>query len=581
MFSFLPENRDYTKWIIHNNNNNTLSQLIPDTLLHIDPVTKHLFPDDILDNNGVVIDSPYQKKTNIPGVLILRGKTYGPVTKNSKTSKYYYKCVPYDKRLPSILIPYRDKSTSFSKHKVNQYVLFKIDKWTDKHPVGTLTNVLGSVDKMECFNDYQLYSRNLAVSLQGFNKEVSKVLGQSAKYININNINKIIHNDATLEDRRERKIYSIDPEGTKDIDDAIGIYRHQDSYTISIYIANVPYWLDKLELWSHLTDRVSTIYLPNKTVHMLPTKLSEDILSLLQDKERVAFVMDIVISDDTVLDITFNAAKIKVTKNFAYEDKQLLKNMDYQQILSITKRLIDNKKNIAYVDQIEDSHDVVEYYMLMMNHASANHLWDIKKGIYRTVQNSHNPTQEEYPPPTELKSFINIWKNTTSKYTTHKDHTGHTMVAGGIDKYLQITSPIRRLCDIVNMTELLISIGKISTTPALKQTIFHIVKNIDYINQTSKNIIKVQTECKLLNYCLDMGGDNNVVDGYIIEIVENTEYAEYSVYIPALQLITRVKKQLQEENSHIDYNLYDKHRFGVYVFTDEHSFHKKIRISVK
>ena len=131
------------------------------------------------------------------------------------------------------------------------------------------------------------------------------------------------------------------------------------------------------------------------------------------------------------------------------------------------------------------------------------------------------------------------------------------------------------------MTELLISIGKISTTPALKQTIFHIVKNIDYINQTSKNIIKVQTECKLLNYCLDMGGDNNVVDGYIIEIVENTEYAEYSVYIPALQLITRVKKQLQEENSHIDYNLYDKHRFGVYVFTDEHSFHKKIRISVK
>lgn len=574
MYTFIPENRDYTKWSLHNNNNNNnniLSHLIPSAIQHIDPINQHLFPEDILDNNVSVIESPYQKKINIPGVLVLRGKTYGPVTKNSKTSKYYYKCVPYDKRLPNILVPYRDKSTGFSKHKVNLYVLFKIDKWTDKHPVGTLTNVLGSVDKIECFNDYQVYARNLMVSIQGFNKEVSKVLLPS--------LPDNIQNDIPiLEDRRERNIYSIDPEGTKDIDDAIGIHRHQDTYTISIYIANVPYWLDKLELWGHLTDRVSTIYLPNKTIHMLPTKLSEDLLSLLQDKDRVAFVMDIVISDDAVLDITFSAAKIKVTKNFAYEDNELLKNKDYRQILSITKRLVDNKKNIAYVDQIADSHDVVEYYMLMMNHASAKYLWNIKKGIYRTVKNSTQQTKSR-PPPTELKSLINIWKNTTSQYTMYQDHTGHTMVAGGIDKYLQITSPIRRLCDIVNMTELLISIGKINTTPALTQTIFHIVKNIDYINQTSKNIRKVQTECKLLNYCLDMGGDNNVVEGYIIDIIEKNDITEYSVYVPALQLIAKVKTSTESEsNDKQKYKLYEKHTFGVYVFTDEYSFHKKIRL---
>jgi exoribonuclease R len=579
MYSFIPENRDYTKWSIVNNIAKQQQHAIPDPIKHIDPSKQHLFPDDILDKDGLVIESPYKKKTNIPGVLVLRGKTYGPTSAaaqtHTKTTKYYYKCIPYDKRLPSILIPYRDKATGFSKHKVNIYVLFKIDKWTDKHPVGTLTNVLGSVDKIEHFNDYQLYARDLAVSMQGFNKEVSRVLLPSLP-------DKIIQEDPILEDRRERNIYSIDPEGTKDIDDAIGIHRHLDICTISIYIANVPYWLDKLGLWGHLTDRVSTIYLPNKTIHMLPTKLSEDLLSLLHGKERVAFVMDIVISDDVVLDVKFSAAKIKVTTNFAYEDKQLLKNKDYRQILSITKQLVDNKKNIAYVDHIADSHDVVEYYMLMMNHASANHLWDIKKGIYRTVKNSHNPAQEAYPPPTELKSFINIWKNTTSQYTTYQDHTGHTMVAGGIDKYLQITSPIRRLCDIVNMTELLVSIGKINKTPALAQTILRIVENIEYLNQTSKNIRKVQTECKLLNYCLDMGGDNNVVDGYIIDIID---HEKYTVYVPELQLITKVKTSTGNESNdktkYKQYKQYEKHKFGVYVFTDEHSFHKKIRVNIK
>lgn len=570
MYIFKPDNRDYTKFLMHNNSQ---SSTIPEKIKCIDPINQHLFPDDVLDDNGNVIESPYKKNTNIPGVLVIRGKTYGPVTQNSKTSKYYYKCVPYDKRFPNILLPYREKPTGFSKHKVNLYVLFKIDKWDGKHPVGTLTNVLGRVDKPEHFTAFQLYARNLVISIQGFNKEVTNILRHPP----------IQDDDSILEDRRERNIYSIDPEGTKDIDDAIGIKYHIDNThrrqttTISIYIANVPYWLNKMKLWDHLTERISTIYLPNKTIHMLPTKLSEDLLSLLQDKERVAFVMDIMISGDVVLDVKFSAAKIKVTKNFAYEDTELLKNKDYQQILSITKRLVDNKKNIAYVDQITDSHDVVEYYMLMMNHASAKHLWNIKKGIYRTVKNSTQQPNASLP-PTELRSFINIWKYTTSQYTTYQDHTGHTMIAGGIDKYLQITSPIRRICDIVNMTELLISIGKINKTPALVQTILRLVENIEYINQTSKNIRKVQTECKLLNYCLDMAGRNNVVDGYIIDIIEKSDKIEYSVYIPSLGLNTKIKKQLHEENSHVEYNLYDKYRFSVYVFTDEHSFHKKIRL---
>ena len=42
---------------------------------------------------------------------------------------------------------------------------------------------------------------------------------------------------------------SIDPEGCEDIDDAFSCKQNDDgTVTLSVYIANVPVWLDHLEL---------------------------------------------------------------------------------------------------------------------------------------------------------------------------------------------------------------------------------------------------------------------------------------------------------------------------------------------
>ena len=68
-----------------------------------------------------------------------------------------------------------------------------------------------------------------------------------------------------------RDVISIDPESSKDYDDAFGLSETDDTYIVSIYITNVSMWLDVLNVWSSFTERVSTIYLPDRRRPMLPT----------------------------------------------------------------------------------------------------------------------------------------------------------------------------------------------------------------------------------------------------------------------------------------------------------------------
>ena len=58
-----------------------------------------------------------------------------------------------------------------------------------------------------------------------------------------------------------------------------------------------PLLIEYFDLWNSFTDSVSTIYLPNKRRSMLPTLLSENLCSLLENESRIAFCMDIVLNE--------------------------------------------------------------------------------------------------------------------------------------------------------------------------------------------------------------------------------------------------------------------------------------------
>ena len=144
----------------------------------------------------------------------------------------------------------------------------------------------------QIFYEYQLYCKNLYVSLSLFTKDTMRKLKQHSNELFIKTISS---NNKSIENRIDNyKIFTIDPNSRGDLDDAVSI----DDEKISIYISNVPILLEHYNLWNSFTKRISTIYLPDQKRPMLPSVLSEVLCSLLQNESRIAFCIDIYYKDD-------------------------------------------------------------------------------------------------------------------------------------------------------------------------------------------------------------------------------------------------------------------------------------------
>ena len=183
----------------------------------LNPIQTKLMNQDIFRcdmGNFELLHSSARSMEAIPGVLVLEGnKTFG-----KRNKKYYYKCIPDDKRLPIFLVAYSVK-LGFNKNIKNKYVVFKYKEWTGKHPVATLVNNLGNVTELDNFYEYQLYCKSLYASIQNITKKAMKALKLKTEEEYIEDI--IKNNE--LEDYRERNIISIDPVGSRDFDDAFDL----------------------------------------------------------------------------------------------------------------------------------------------------------------------------------------------------------------------------------------------------------------------------------------------------------------------------------------------------------------------
>ena len=268
--------RNYTKWNIYNNK--SFDKL---DLEKINPFENKLFNDDVFaidaDGNVSIIHSVARLTQNIPAVLILSGnKSYGRHNK----SKLYYRCIPNDNLLPIFLIPY-EMQFNFSKKYSNKYVTMNFAEWNDVYPHGVINQIIGDVDVLVNFYEYQLYCKSLNVSIQYFQRQTLK---QVSKYGG--NLHEIIDEISAkypqIEDRTLSNVVTIDNSNTTDYDDAFSIIDDEinNIYILSIYISNVSLILDHLNLWDSFSNRVSTIYLPDKKKPMLPCILSDNLCSL-------------------------------------------------------------------------------------------------------------------------------------------------------------------------------------------------------------------------------------------------------------------------------------------------------------
>lgn len=91
-------------------------------------------------------------------------------------------------------------------------------------------------------------------------------------------------------DLREQRCYTIDPPDARDHDDAVGVDWHDDgSATLWVHIADVSHYVAPETTLDHeARKRATSVYLPTGVLPMLPPRLSNDLCSLEEGKDRLA-----------------------------------------------------------------------------------------------------------------------------------------------------------------------------------------------------------------------------------------------------------------------------------------------------
>lgn len=87
------------------------------------------------------------------------------------------------------------------------------------------------------------------------------------------------------------EIFSIDPPGCTDIDDALHCRRTADGlWEVGVHIADVSHYVRPFTaLDDEAALRCTTVYLVNRRIEMLPALLSSDLCSLRSNVDRLAF----------------------------------------------------------------------------------------------------------------------------------------------------------------------------------------------------------------------------------------------------------------------------------------------------
>jgi hypothetical protein len=246
----------------------------------------------------------------------------------------------------------------------------------------------------------------------------------------------------------------------------------------------------------------------------------------------------------------------------------------YVKLFHFIKKM-NKKKKIYNNDNVEDSHDVIAYLMILMNYYTALDFIKHENGIFRMMKINED-MNTEIPPdelPHDVQRFMILWRSSCGAYIPFCDNLKHEFLK--LEAYSHITSPIRRLVDLLNMLQIQHNHNMLDKS---ENNVHFLTKwttptSYEYINTSMRSIRKIQNECALLH--LFIHNDeviNKNYDGYVFDRVQRNDYQYlYHVYIPELKLFTRYTSNELHSN-------YQKNTYKLYMFNEAASFKRKIKI---
>ncbi|KAI1962576.1 Translational repressor [Ophidiomyces ophidiicola] len=195
---------------------------------------------------------------------------------------------PTDKRVPLIAIPTEQAPRDFvERHQdyANNIFVAAIKRWpiTSLHPFGTLVEQLGQMGNLNVETDALLRDNNFASD--EFSDAVLKNVG-------FENWSLDDETAASLESRhdfRNEKVFSIDPNGSKELDNAVHVKQLPDNKVeIGFHVADVAHFIKATALVDREAKKRGTgVYLMTRVVKMLPPRLCEEICSLHPGQDRL------------------------------------------------------------------------------------------------------------------------------------------------------------------------------------------------------------------------------------------------------------------------------------------------------
>ncbi|UZR92480.1 ribonuclease R [Chondrinema litorale] len=321
-------------------------------------------------------------------------------------------------------------------------VIVEVKEWAknDNSPVGVVKKVLGKAGE----NDTEIHAIMFEYGLPfEFPEKVEAEANSISDKITSKEISK-------RRDFRDTLTFTIDPEDAKDFDDALSIKKLENGFwEVGVHIADVTHYVQPgSEIEKEGYKRATSVYLVDRTIPMLPERLSNGLCSLRPQEEKLTFSAVFTLDNEAnIKDEWFGRTAIYSDHRFSYEDAQqtletgegkfaeevgLLNNLAKKlkekrfqngaiafESVELKFKLDENGKPLGLFPKVrKDTHKLVEEFMLLANKRVAEYVYNLKK------ENKHNTMVyrvHEDPDPEKILKLAEFVKRFGYKISLEKN----------------------------------------------------------------------------------------------------------------------------------------------------------------
>ena len=207
--------------------------------------------------------------------------------------------------------------------KDGEKVFVEMGKWTDpsRGPIGEVKKVLGKPDTHNVEMEAIVLERGFDTT---FDYDVMEAAKQIPLEIPQDEIARRITSPIGR-DFRNVLTFTIDPKDAKDFDDALSWQKLPDgNIEVGVHIADVSHYITpQSRIDKEAVERGTSIYLVDRTIPMLPERLSNGICSLVPDEDRLTFSAVFTMNErGEILGEWFGKTVIHSKRRFSYEEAQ-------------------------------------------------------------------------------------------------------------------------------------------------------------------------------------------------------------------------------------------------------------------